>query len=259
MRSGLKSSYVQQPASQQPLVSSRNKLDTSSGQERARNEVLQDAFFPSWKDDAGGAEFGQPDEMAKQDPLGIQMWKLFSRTKAQLPNQERMDNLTWRMMSMNLKRKEMEEARWVLPHRAMPLEVADDGCSRSSKRQQQQHTSGLSGIAQLRRESQMNHLDAHSDEMNIDDFIEPNSTSTPANPTPSPSTPPSHSLSSAIPIKQRRDNQQFDVHPNFPPSAPSYPRPLNREFDYVQRRVRKTSIDETRVGSPSSPCMPSPY
>jgi GATA-binding protein len=46
--------------------------------------------------------------MQRKDPLATQIWKLYSRTKAQLPNQERMENLTWRMMAMSLKRKERE-------------------------------------------------------------------------------------------------------------------------------------------------------
>lgn len=90
------------------------------------------------------------------------------------------------------------------------------------------------------------------DDMNIDDFIEPNSTATPANLTPSPPTPPSKTTASAIPIKQRKDVQEQIIHPLFPPSAPSHPseeRSRNREFDYVQRRVRKTSIDETKASA----------
>ena len=83
--------------------------------------------------------------------------------------------------------------------------------------------------------------------MNIDDFIHPNSTASPANLTPSPPTPPPNTIASAIPIKQRKDLQEQGIHPNFPPSAPSQERTRNREFDYVQRRVRKTSIDETKV------------
>lgn len=66
----------------------RSKLDPSPARQDARREVLRDAIFANWKDDAGGADLGQPDEMAKQDPIGIQMWKLYSRTKSQLPNQE---------------------------------------------------------------------------------------------------------------------------------------------------------------------------
>jgi GATA-binding protein len=46
--------------------------------------------------------------MHTHDPLGTQIWKLYHRTKGQLPNGERLENLTWRMMSMNLRRKERE-------------------------------------------------------------------------------------------------------------------------------------------------------
>lgn len=74
--------------------------------------MLRDSFFPTWKDDsaAQGIDNDSPEEMQKKDPLGIQIWRLYSRTKNQLPNQERMDNLSWRMMSMNM-RKEQERAR----------------------------------------------------------------------------------------------------------------------------------------------------
>lgn len=46
--------------------------------------------------------------MQKNDPLATQVWKLYSKTKSQLPNQERMANFTWRMMAMSLKRQEKE-------------------------------------------------------------------------------------------------------------------------------------------------------
>lgn len=51
--------------------------------------------------------------MQKRDPLGTQIWRLYSKTKSQLPNQERLENLTWRMMAMNL-RKEREQARYAV-------------------------------------------------------------------------------------------------------------------------------------------------
>lgn len=89
------------------------KLALSVENHRTRNNVLGDAVFPDWRDDATSADLGQPEEMQKKDPLGTQIWKLYSRTKSQLPNQERMENLTWRMMAMNLKRKEQERARFV--------------------------------------------------------------------------------------------------------------------------------------------------
>ena len=51
--------------------------------------------------------------MQKKDPLATQVWKYYSKTKTQLPSHERMENLTWRMMAMNLKRQEREQARYV--------------------------------------------------------------------------------------------------------------------------------------------------
>jgi GATA-binding protein len=91
-----------------------DKLDLSGGNS-VRKELLRDSFFPTWKDDAAGEELDSPDEMQKKDPLATQIWKLYSKTKKQLPNQERMENLTWRMMAMNLrKRKQEEAARYAL-------------------------------------------------------------------------------------------------------------------------------------------------
>lgn len=74
----------------------------------AQDRMLQDPIFPEWKTGAprGGDD---PDELQRKDPLAAQIWRLYTRTKAQLPNQERMENLTWRMMAMSLKRKEREQ------------------------------------------------------------------------------------------------------------------------------------------------------
>ncbi|TFK25727.1 hypothetical protein FA15DRAFT_668249 [Coprinopsis marcescibilis] len=50
-----------------------------------------------------------PEELAKEDPLATQVWKMYARTKANLPHAQRMENLTWRMMAMALKKKERDE------------------------------------------------------------------------------------------------------------------------------------------------------
>jgi len=94
-----------------------DKLDFSSPAVGvARKEMLRDTIFPTWKDDSVDAELDSPDEMQKKDPLATQIWRLYSKTKKQLPNQERMENLTWRMMAMNLrKRKQEDAARYVSP------------------------------------------------------------------------------------------------------------------------------------------------
>lgn len=50
------------------------------------------------------------DHLAKYDPLATQVWKMYSKQRAELPNGQRMENLTWRMMAMTLKKKEAAEA-----------------------------------------------------------------------------------------------------------------------------------------------------
>ncbi|KAF8636057.1 hypothetical protein AX17_003831 [Amanita inopinata Kibby_2008] len=50
-----------------------------------------------------------PDKLAKEDPLATQVWKMYARTKATLPHAQRMENLTWRMMALALKRKKDDE------------------------------------------------------------------------------------------------------------------------------------------------------
>ena len=104
-----------------PYPAIRDKLDISLENRRNRKDLLRESFFSDWKDDASSADLGDPDEMQKKDPLGTQIWKLYSKTKSQLPNQERMENLTWRMMAMNLKRKEREQARYVGGQTSAPL------------------------------------------------------------------------------------------------------------------------------------------
>ncbi|KAI0305684.1 hypothetical protein B0F90DRAFT_1815267 [Multifurca ochricompacta] len=58
--------------------------------------------------DAGQCD---PDQLAKEDPLATQVWKMYTRTKANLPHAQRMENLTWRMMALALKKKKDEESK----------------------------------------------------------------------------------------------------------------------------------------------------
>ncbi|KAJ3896245.1 hypothetical protein GG344DRAFT_36990 [Lentinula edodes] len=46
-------------------------------------------------------------QFAKEDPLATQVWKMYARTKAGLPHKQRMENITWRMMAMALKRGDL--------------------------------------------------------------------------------------------------------------------------------------------------------
>ena len=108
-------SDISSPSSSQAAPSSRSttqdlssvNLELPTRHLVARSQLLQDAVFPDWRDGSGaGDAMDSPEEMQKKDPLGTQIWKLYSRTKSRLPNQERMENLTWRLMAMNLKRRE---------------------------------------------------------------------------------------------------------------------------------------------------------
>lgn len=50
-----------------------------------------------------------PEQLAKEDPLASKVWKMYAKTKATLPHAQRMENITWRMMAVTLKKKKEEE------------------------------------------------------------------------------------------------------------------------------------------------------
>lgn len=52
------------------------------------------------------AELMSPEDAAKKDPLATQVWKAYARAREALPNGHRMENLTWRMMHLTLKKQE---------------------------------------------------------------------------------------------------------------------------------------------------------
>ncbi|KAK4987540.1 Sodium- and chloride-dependent GABA transporter 1 [Elasticomyces elasticus] len=205
-----------------------SKLDLSPAEAAAPRGLLQDCFFDTWKDDTAGADMVSPEEMQKKDPLATQIWRLYSKTKTQLPNAERMENLTWRMMSMNLRRRGMGR----------------QGLVRA------QASTAPSGIAQLR--SSVDQNVGQPDAMNLDDFIVPSSIGTPSGISPSPSVDVTHTsghaTASGIPIRRQKQMQDQALLLSRA-SAPSVPPTKNRsgnDFSYVQKHVRKTSIDERR-------------
>ena len=107
------SSAIQSLTSASTLSTLESKLDLSPTDTAARRGLLRDSVFHEWKDDATNLETDNPEEMQRKDPLGTQIWKLYHKQKGQLPNGERLENLTWRMMSMNLRRKELERQGYV--------------------------------------------------------------------------------------------------------------------------------------------------
>jgi len=189
-----------------------------------RNELLQDAYFPPQ------STLDDPEEMEKRDPLATSIWRLYSQTKSQLPNKERMENLTWRMMAMKLRKQKEQEDK--------EREEKEQGI-RSRPLQSRNPTSNPSGIAQLRAASNDASANADLDAMNLDDFVLPDFSSSPAKAAPD--------TANAIPIKVRTDN--LPPPSMIPPgSAPVNPElHPSTEFGYVQRHVRKTSIDDRKT------------
>ncbi|EXJ62846.1 hypothetical protein A1O7_03287 [Cladophialophora yegresii CBS 114405] len=256
--SNISSHLAQPPKSTNPNLSSN--LDLSTSDTVARNELLlRDAVFPEWKDDTSPSDIENPEEMQKKDPLGTQIWKLYSRTKSRLPNQERMENLTWRMMAMNLRRREQQQAAE----------------KQAQLKRQATPSSAPSGIAQQLRKSidQGIQREQSSDPMNLDEFIVPSSVASPAGgmtpATAEPVTQPRNTQAPVLPITTRT-KPQVHIPKNLPPSSmpqTSIPTHRTSEFDYVRKRVRKTSIDERRGGgnrkrpadfSPQVPPLPGP-
>jgi GATA-binding protein len=93
--------------------------------------------------------------------------------------------------------------------------------------------------------------------MNLDDFIVPSSIASPiSQPSPpasfDPSTADSKATPTGIPIRRHQQLQEeaqddFVARASAPSVAPTAVNKTTDEFGYIQRHVRKTSIDERRV------------
>ncbi|KAB5593150.1 Nitrogen regulatory protein area protein [Ceratobasidium theobromae] len=86
--------------------------DSTNGTSVARRPTVTFAVSPIGSPSAFGddpptpsATGGDTDVSRGEHPLAAQMWKMYAKTKASLPHQQRMENLTWRMMAMALKKK----------------------------------------------------------------------------------------------------------------------------------------------------------
>ncbi|KAK0615779.1 hypothetical protein B0T17DRAFT_510354 [Bombardia bombarda] len=221
-----------------------NTSTTTAAYASAQDDLLRSAAFPPFEN--GVAVMSQtPDEMQRQDPLATQVWRFFSKTKQLLPNQERMENLTWRMMHMNLrKRREAEVAS--RPQRPPAASL-----------------NAPSGIAQLRKTSEQNL--SQPEPMNLDDFIHNDNVCTPAGMSLTLSLEASrqaedrsaHTTTSAIPIKSRKESAQHLIPQSVPVSQ--HHQRVQDEFGYIPRHPRKTSIDETSRRNRKRPADFSPH
>lgn len=219
---------------------------------RHRSSLLQDALFPEWNNRDPPPGMDSPDEMQRKDPLATQIWKLYSRTKAQLPNQERMENLTWRMMAMSLKRKEQERSRQAL-YEPPAMRSGNPGLPTANSPPTNPGDRSLSVITQLSRSSNTASAagfstipgDQPADPMVLDAQSDPSAS-------PDQALSPSSDYGPAaisIPFKTHRDHgdSSGDVFASLP--YPSQEDRRTSEFDYVQRHVRKTSADERQLSN----------
>lgn len=106
---------------------------------RRRPSVSGDPGSPSALPDVS-----DPEEMARKDPLAHQVWKAYARAKNTLPHGQRMENLTWRLMHLTMKKPDEAGASGNsadLKHHQPPLP--------SPQQQQQQHQVATHGFMPL--------------------------------------------------------------------------------------------------------------
>ncbi|KAG0642422.1 hypothetical protein HOY80DRAFT_1007965 [Tuber brumale] len=229
-------------------------LDLSTAQYFARKELLSGSFEHLGRVHKIPEE--SPEDMQKKDPLATQVWKLYSKQKNVLPNAERMENLTWRMMAMTLRKEQMQ--------------------ARAAKDASYGKMGGISAAARSTNSKPASSASAQystlseSDSMFMEDLTFTSPSSMVGSPggvsscgiAHSPSSDnlltSSHATASAIPIKGNREKELM-INAHLPPaSAPQRHFDTSRgEFDYVQRRIRKTSVDERRP--PKRPADFSPH
>jgi GATA-binding protein, other eukaryote len=147
-----------------------------------------------------------PEELVEKDPLAAAMWRLYRSSATFLPESVRMENMTWRMMAMTLKRKEAQKY-------IIPLKMVVDGRGKDVNSMQVDQTT-------------------------------PSETAV---------SPPFQRPSSAVPIRpfaQPPSETSVGIASTVPyvPAASSTAR---KEFGYVQKRLRKTSMDVAAMVRPS--------
>ncbi|KAI1433540.1 hypothetical protein GGR50DRAFT_688210 [Xylaria sp. CBS 124048] len=249
----------------------------------ARHRLLTTSLFPHLEHGMSGSNETIGEAQAK-DPLGIQIWRFFSNTKQSLPRQERMENLSWRMMHVNIQKLRKLQETGSKHDEHIPVHgesnqvpvsanstssavMATDGFSSSPHHHNSNHSASTStsnapsGIAKLRKAR--NHNVSPPEPMNLDDFMLPDHMASTTGFDLSPksgqqATEKSAPLStaSAIPIKSRKASKQFFVPQSVP--APPHQRTQD-EFGYITRHHRKTSIDERRTRNLKRPANFSPH
>lgn len=86
------------------------RFDLSDTISVAQDRLSKAKAVPGF-DDAIAGMSASPEDLAKDDPLAITVWQFFAKTKHNLPNQKRMENLTWRIMHDTLRRNKKDGKR----------------------------------------------------------------------------------------------------------------------------------------------------
>jgi len=250
-----------------------------------RDAVLQrGTFLPFTHSVVADSSSTTPEEMQRQDPIAFQVWRFFADTKKRLPEQNRMENLTWRMMHISIEQRRqamLKRCEELSPSglgrchhisgvacnarsatqltgmkRGWETSEGDNSLTLGFKRRQMRHSNALlnapSGIAQLRKTSEQ--LLPQSEPMNLDDFINGDSVGTPSGLalTPTPEAPRIGDESKAAAVHTTAS--AIPIKPRREPAQNRIPQSvpvtvhhqrLPDEFGYIPRHQRKTSIDET--------------
>ncbi|KAK4198451.1 putative nitrogen catabolic enzyme regulatory protein area [Triangularia verruculosa] len=201
--------------------------------------LLQSAAFPPFERTSPNVVQGF-DEMQREDPLATQIWKLYAKTKQSLPNQNRLENLTWRAMHLKLQK----EAR-----------MAEEA---KRERSRIAVLNAPSGIAQQLRKA------SDQDAMCLDDYIHNDLLGTPAGIALTPGSESArqaddrsnYTTASAIPITSRKETGPTMIRQSVPVAAHQR---VQEEFGYLPRQIRKTSIDETSRSNRKRPANFSPH
>ncbi|KAK4516972.1 Serine/threonine-protein kinase env7 [Mucor velutinosus] len=84
------------------------KKSNTSMTTRMADQVLACNLFP--EEDQGMGDDQVDQEEKKKDPLSSQVWRMYTKAKDTLPNGSRLENLTWRMMAMTLKKQDAAQS-----------------------------------------------------------------------------------------------------------------------------------------------------
>lgn len=82
-------------------------VDIHSTNNATKDALLGPALFPMLQN-ANAGNNQSIEQMQQDDPLATQIWKFFGRTKQQVPNQHRMENMTWRMMALQMRKQQQD-------------------------------------------------------------------------------------------------------------------------------------------------------